>query len=136
MEINEKVKGYLQAEGRSNVLATADKSGNVNLAVFGSLALADDATVIVMMGDNRSYENLRENSSATCLVTLHGKTGMQQEGCRLYLRVRSVEDEGAEFDQIKGRVKAKVGDAAEMLKHLVRFDIEEVRPILDMGQGV
>ncbi len=136
MEINEKVKGYLQAEGRSNVLATADKSGNVNVAVFGSLALADDATVIVMVGDNRSYANLQENPSATCLVTLHGKTGMQQEGCRLYLKVRSIEDEGAMFDQIKGKVKAKVGDAAEMLKHLVWFDIEDVRPILDMGQGV
>ena len=136
MEINEKVKGYLQADGRSNVLATADKSGAVNLAVFGSFAMMDDSTVIVMMGDNRSYANLKENPTATCLVTLHGKTGMQQEGCRLYLKVRSMEDEGAMFDQIKGKVRERVGDAAEMLKHLVRFDIEDVRPILDMGQGV
>ena len=136
MKINETVRGYLQAEGRSNVLATTDKSGKVNLAVFGSLALADDATVVVMVGDNRTYTNLQENPSSSCLVTLHGKTGMQQEGCRLYLKVRSIEDEGKMFDEIKGKVRAKVGDAAEMLKHLVWFDIEEVRPILDMGQGV
>ena len=136
MNVNEKVKGYLQAEERSNVLATTDTSGKVNLAVFGSLALADDATVIVMVGDNRTYANLQENPLASLLVTLHGKTGMQQEGCRLYLKVRSIEDEGKMFDQIKGKVKEKVGDAAEMLKHLVWFDIEEVRPILDMGQGV
>ena len=136
MKINEKVKGFLQEEGRSNVLATTDKSGKVNLAVFGSLALADDETVVVMVGDNRTYSNLKENPFATCLVTLHGKTGMQQEGCRVYLKVRSMEDEGKMFDEIKGKVRAKVGDAAEMLKHLVWFDIEEVRPILDMGQGV
>jgi len=136
MKINETARGYLQAEGRSNVLATTDKSGKVNLAVFGSLALADDATVVVMVGDNRTYANLQENPSASSLVTLHGKTGMQQEGCRLYLKVRSIEDEGKMFDEIKGKVRAKVGDAAEMLKHLVWFDIEEVRPILDMGQGV
>lgn len=136
MKINEKVRGYLQAEGRSNVLATTDKSGNVNLAVFGSLALADDATVIVMVGDNRTYVNLQENPLASCLVTLHGKTGMQQEGCRIYLKVRSIEDEGKMFNDIKEKVRARVGDAAEMLKHLVRFDIQEVRPILDMGQGV
>ena len=136
MKVNETVKGFLQVEGRSNVLATTDKAGKVNLAVFGSLALADDATVIVMVGDNRTYANLQENSSASCLVTLHGKTGMQQEGCRLYLKVRSIEDEGKMFDEIKEKVRARVGDAAEMLKHLVWFDIEEVRPILDMGQGV
>ncbi len=136
MKVNEKVRGYLQAEGRSNVLATTDKSGKVNLAVFGSLALADDATVIVMVGDNRTYVNLQENPLASCLVTLHGKTGMQQEGCRIYLKVRSIEDEGKMFSDIKEKVRARVGGAAEMLKHLVRFDVQEIRPILDMGQGV
>ena len=136
MKINEKTREYLQAEGRSNVLATTDKAGKVNLAVFGSLALVDDETVVVMVGDNRTYANLQANPLASLLVTLHGKTGMQQEGCRVYLKVRSMEDGGKMFDEIKGKVRAKVGDAAEMLKHLVWFDIEEVRPILDMGQGV
>lgn len=136
MKINEKVREYLQSEGRSNVLATTDTAGKVNLAVFGSLALVDDETVVVMVGDNRTYANLQANPLASLLVTLHGKTGMQQEGCRVYLKVRSMEDEGKMFDEIKGKVRAKVGDAAEMLKHLVWFDIEEVRPILDMGQGV
>jgi hypothetical protein len=136
VNVNEKVRGYLQTEGRSNVLATTDTSGRVNLAVFGSLALVDDATVVVMVGDNRTYGNLQENPFASCLVTLHGKTGMQQEGCRLYLKVRSIEDKGKTFDAIKEQVRARVGDAAEMLKHLVWFDVEEVRPILDMGQGV
>jgi len=136
MKINEKVREYLQSEGRSNILATTDTAGKVNLAVFGSLALADDETVVVMVGDNRTYANLQANPLASLLVTLHGKTGMQQEGCRVYLKVRSMEDGGKMFDEIKGKVSAKVGDAAEMLKHLVWFDIEEVRPILDMGQGV
>jgi len=136
MKINQKVREYLQSEGRSNVLATTDTAGKVNLAVFGSLALADDETVVVMVGDNRTYANLQANPLASLLVTLHGKTGMQQEGCRVYLKVRSMEDGGKMFDEIKGKVRAKVGDAAEMLKHLVWFDIEEVRPILDMGQGV
>ena len=136
MKINETVQGFLQAEKKSNVLATTDKSGKVNVAVFGSFAMVDDETVIVMVGDNRTYANLQENPSASLLVTLHGKTGMQQEGCRLYLKVRSIDDEGKMFDAIKGKVRARVGDAAEMLKHLVYFDIEEVRPILDMGQGV
>jgi hypothetical protein len=89
-----------------------------------------------MVGDNRTFANLQENPFASCLVTLHGKTGMQQEGCRIYLKVRSIEEEGELFTEIKEEVRKRVGDAAEMLKHLVRFDIEEVRPILDLGQGV
>ena len=112
MKISETVQGFFQAEGRSNVLATTDKSGKVNVAVFGSFAMVDDETVIVMVGDNRTYANLQENPSASALVTLHGKTGMQQEGCRLYLKVRSIEDEGKMFDAIKtvieGRVPADV----------------------------
>lgn len=136
MKVSEKVKEYFRAEGRSNVLATANRAGRVNLAVFGSMAMADDETVVVMLGDNRTYANLNENPIATCLLTLHGKTGMQQQGCRVYLKVRSIEHEGKMFDEIKEKVRARVGDAAEMLKHLVRFDVEDVRPILDMGQGV
>jgi Pyridoxamine 5'-phosphate oxidase len=136
VKVNEKIRECLRNEARSNVLATADKSGKVNLAVFGSLALADDASMIVMVGDNRTHANLRENPFAACLVTLHGKTGMQQEGCRFYLKVRAIEDGGRMFDEVKGKVRAKVGEAAEMLKHLVWFDILEVRPILDMGQGL
>ena len=136
MKLNDKARGYLRTEGRTNVLATADRCGHVNLAVFGSLALADDTSMIVLVGDNRTHANLRENPFAACLVTLHGKTGMQQEGCRLYLKVRAIEDGGRVFEEVKGQVKAKVGEAAEMLKHLVWFDILDVRPILDMGQEV
>ncbi|HDP24128.1 MAG TPA: pyridoxamine 5'-phosphate oxidase family protein [Deltaproteobacteria bacterium] len=136
MKVSDTVKGYLQTEGRSNVLATTDSEGRVNVATFGSFHLADDSTAIVMLGDNRSYENLQENPFAACMVTLHGKTGLAAQGCRLYLKVRSIEDSGETWEEVKGMVKARIGDAAEMLKHLVRFDIMEARPILDFGQGV
>jgi hypothetical protein len=67
---------------------------------------------------------------------LHGKTGVKQEGCRLYLKVRAIEDDGENWCQVKNQLKARVGDAAETLRHLIWFDIVEARPILDMGQGV
>jgi hypothetical protein len=104
--------------------------------MFGSVVWAGDSTIRLLLRDNRTYANLRENPRAALLVTLPGKTGMQTEGCRIYLKVQSIEDGGDTFDKMKAGVKAKVGDAAETLKHLVTFDILETRPIVDMGQGI
>jgi len=50
--------------------------------------------------------------------------------------VRAIEDGGDTFERLKTGVKEKVGEAAEMLKHLVTFEITDSRPIVDMGQGV
>jgi len=134
--ISEKVKGYLNATGKMNVLSTANKAGETNVAMFGSLLLSDDTTMMLMLGDNNTYANLKENPHAALLVVLPGKTGMQTEGCRIYLKLRSIEDSGDMLDRMKTGVRAKVGNAAEMLKHLVIFDIIKTRPILDMGQGI
>jgi hypothetical protein len=136
MKISETVRKYLQAEGKTNILATTDKSGQVNVAMFGSYQIMDDTSVLVMLGDNRSFSNLKENPRAACIVMLHGKTGMATEGCRLYMKVRSIEDGGAKFNEVKEKIRARIGGGADILKHLVLFDIVDARPILDFGQGI
>jgi hypothetical protein len=70
------------------------------------------------------------------MVTLHEKTGLAMEGCRLYLKVRSIEDRGEKWEEAKALIRARIGAGADMLKHLVWFDILEARPILDFGQGI
>jgi hypothetical protein len=89
-----------------------------------------------MLGDNRTYANLKENPHAALLVVLPGNTGMKTEGCRIYLKLKSIADSADMFDQMKACVLAKVGNVANMLKHLVVFDIIKTRPIIDMGQGI
>ena len=134
--ISEKVKEYLSSPKKTNVLSTANKAGECDIAMFGSFVWTEDSAIMLLLGNNRTYANLKENPRAALLVTLPGKTGMQTEGCRVYLKVRSVEDSGDTFDKMKAGVKTRVGDAAEMLKHLMIFDILETRPIVDMGQGI
>ncbi|MRR37998.1 hypothetical protein EG829_25780 [bacterium] len=136
MTVSETVKECIGAEGRANILATSDRSGRVNLAMFGSFQLADDSSVIVMLGDNRSYSNLKENPHAACLVMLNGKTGLATEGCRLYLKVLAMEDEGEKWTQVREKVRSRIGAAADMLRHLVSFEVVEARPVLDFGQGI
>lgn len=136
MKISGKVKEYLSLPEKTCVLSTCNKAGENNIGMYGSFVLKDDSTLMVMLGDNRSYANLGENPLAALLVVAPGGSGLQTEGCRIYLKVRSVEDEGKMFDQIKDGIRARIGDGAEILKHLVTFDILETRPIVDMGQGV
>jgi len=134
--LSEKVIEYLSLPDKMNVLSTSAKNGETNIAMFGSLFMADKETIMLMLGDNQTFKNLQENPMASLLVVAPGKTGMQTEGCRIYLKLRGIQDSGDMYDQVKGAVRAKVGDAADMLKHLVAFDILKTRPIVDMGQSV
>jgi flavin-binding protein dodecin len=136
MRVSSAVRQCLEQEGRTNVLATSDRTGKVNVAMFGSYRLMDDSSVIVMLSDNRTMANLRENPHAACLVMLHGTGGMATEGCRLYMKVRSIEDEGETWSEVRQSIRKRIGNAADMLRHLVWFDIVEARPILDLGQGI
>ena len=136
MKVSETVKQCLGSDGRANILATSNKSGSVNVAMFGSYQLVDDSSVLVMLGDNRSFQNLKENPHAACIVMLHGKTGMATDGCRLYMKVCTIEDEGEKWNDVREKIRARIGNGADMLKHLVLFDIVEARPILDFGQGI
>lgn len=136
MRVSETVRGYLEHEGRCNVIATTDSSGRVDVAMFGSLRLSGDDTAMIMLGDNRTWENLNANPHAACMVTMHGKTGLASEGCRLYLKVRSMEDSGEKVEAFRSEIRKRIGGAADMLRHLVLFDIVEARPILDLGQGI
>ncbi|MBI5568725.1 MAG: pyridoxamine 5'-phosphate oxidase family protein [Desulfomonile tiedjei] len=136
MLVSEAVKGYLAQSPRINVLSTSSNRGEANVALFGSPVLIDESTVMMMLSENRTYANLRENPRAALLVIMPGTTGMQTEGCRLYLKVKTIEDSGPALDAMKAKIKAKVGNAADMLKHLVVFEVEETRPLVDMGQGI
>ena len=135
--VSSKVKEYLSAQGKMNILSTCSKDGNNNVAIFGSLGLKDDSTIMVALGDNRSYANLMENPDAALLVIVPGKTGLETEGCRLYLKLRSSEDSSDILTNIINAVRSRAGDAAaDSLKHLLLFDIVASRPIVDIGQNI
>jgi hypothetical protein len=136
MVLGEKVKKVLASESRVNVYSTTSKGGLANIAVIGSTTLLEDGTLMAALGDNRTFANLKENPRAACLVKIEGTTGLQMDGCRLYLRVKAIHDGGETFDNFMAKLRAKIGSAAEMLKHVVIFEITGARPVLDRGQGI
>ena len=119
---------------RIGTLSTADKTGEVNVAVFGSPQMIDENTVVMGIGQNRSYRNLQRNPKAAFIVMEPGETVTDWKGARVYLEAIDIDTEGEFYDQIKkGIAKAAGSQAAEMIQAAIRFRITEVRPIVDMA---
>jgi len=120
---------------RIGTLSTANKEGEVNVAVFGSPRMTDEDTVVMGIGNNRSFKNLQANPKAAFIVLEPGETVPQWKGVRVYLRAEAIEVQGALIDEIKGNIAKAAGkQAADMIHAGIRFKITEVRPILDMGR--
>jgi hypothetical protein len=119
---------------RIGALATANKEGDVNVAVFGSPRMVDENTVIMGIGENRSYRNLQRNPKAVFIVMEPGETVMDWKGARVYLEATDLETEGEFYDQIKQNIAKAAGEqAASMIQAAIRFKITEMRPIVDLG---
>jgi hypothetical protein len=119
---------------RIGTLSTANKLGEVNVAVFGSPKMIDENTVVMGIGQNRSFRNLQRNPKAVFIVMEPGETARDWKGARVYLEAVDLEEGGEFFDQIKHKITMSAGKAAaDMIHAAVRFKITEVRPIVDMN---
>ena len=121
---------------RVGVVATTDRAGHPNVAVFGSAYMPDDLTLVVALGETRTAQNLLEDGRAVFMSVLPDENPMKTQGCRVYLKLRTLENEGPNLDEAKARVAALSNEkAAGMIKYVAYFDIESVRPLIDWSPG-
>jgi hypothetical protein len=117
---------------RIGTLSTANRNGEVNVAVFGSPQMIDENTVVMGIGRNRSFRNLQENPKAVFIVVEPGKTLMDWKGARVYLEAVEIEKGGGFFDEVKeGIAKAAGKAAADMIHAAVRFRVTEIRSVVE-----
>jgi hypothetical protein len=65
-----------------------------------------------------------------------GKTSLEWKGVRVYLKMKGYETSGENLERARVQAAKAVGEeAAKALYSVVTFAIEEVRPIIDTGQG-
>lgn len=58
------------------------------------------------------------------------------KGVRLYLKVTEIETEGNKLEQIRTLIAEKAGpNAAKGIQAAVTFELLEIRPLADFGQG-
>ncbi|RLB34264.1 MAG: pyridoxamine 5'-phosphate oxidase family protein [Deltaproteobacteria bacterium] len=117
---------------RIGALGTSNKLGDVNVAVFGSPRMVDENTVVMGIGENRSFRNLQRNPKAVFIVMEPGSTPAEWKGARIYLEAVDMETTGPFYEDIKRNIAKVAGQqAAEAIHAAIRFKITEVRPIID-----
>ncbi len=117
-------------ETRIGVLASANNKGDVNAAVFGSPRMIDEDTVIMAIGDNRSYQYLKENPKASFIVVEPGDSPTAWKGVRIYLEVSEFERYGEVLDSFREKIRKVAGKrSSDAIKAAIRFKIVDVRPL-------
>ena len=131
-----KLMEYFNKQPRLGTLSTANKEGKVDVAYFGSAQMTDENTVVVGLGHNRTFTNLRENPHAVFMIMQPGEDASSWKGVRVYLKMTEFQESGRKLDEIRARVAIKVGEmtAKKMIHAYVQFQIEEIRPFADFGQ--
>lgn len=131
-----KLMDYFNKQPRLGSLSTAGKEGRVNAACFGSPQMIDEKTVFMGIGKNRTFANLLENPYAVFMIMEPGKSLSEWKGVRVYLKMIDYETAGKKLDGVKAQIAKVAGEAAsKMMYAAVTFSIEEIRPIVDFGQG-
>jgi hypothetical protein len=78
------LKEYFTEQTGTGVLATADKNGIVNTAIYARPHVFDDSTLAFIMRDRLSRKNLLENGHASYLFH---ESGASFKGVRLRLKL-------------------------------------------------
>jgi len=134
--MSKKLMEYFNKQPRLGCMSTSGKDGKVNVACFGSPRMVDEKTVVMGLGKNRTFDNLQENANAVFMIMEPGKTASEWKGLRVYLKMKECELSGEKLEKIRSQIAKVAGEAAAKTVHAaVTFEIEEVRPVIDFGQG-
>ena len=131
-----KLMDYFNKQPRLGTLSTSGKDGKVNVAYFGSPRMVDEKTVFMGLGKNRTFMNLQENPHAVFMIMEPGKTISEWKGVRVYLKMKECQTSGEKLDQLKAQIAKVAGEAAaKIIYAALIFEVIEIRPLADFGQG-
>jgi len=70
------------------------------------------------------------------LIMEPGRTIMDWKGLRVYLKRTDIATSGPMLESFRSQIAKIAGDAAAAMIHAaVNFEVTEVRPLIDIGQG-
>lgn len=134
--MSEELIKYFNKQPRLGTLSTSDRNGKVNSAYFGSPRMIDEKNIFMGLGNNRTFAYLQENPTAVFMVMEPGESIMDWKGVRIYVKMTECQTSGAKLDDLKAGIAKTAGEgAAKMMHAAVTFEIQEIRPLADFGQG-
>jgi len=115
---------FEQTKGRG-VLATADIEGKVNVAIYARPYFMDGNTVVFIMAERLTHENLQSNPWAAYLFMEEGEG---YYGKRLYLKKVNEEQN----DQLISEICRKCDYSHYHIstRYVVHFTVEKVLPLI------
>jgi hypothetical protein len=116
---------YFDETKGQGVLATADGSGKVNVAVYARPHFLDDDTALFIMAERLTHENLSSNPWAAYIFI---EAGTEWSGKRLYLKKIKEEKNEQLIKEICRRCDYSRYDVGN--RHVVYFTVEKVLPLI------
>jgi hypothetical protein len=121
-----KISEYFKTAKGRGVLATADSSGKVDVAIYAVPHVINEETVAFIMADKLTHHNLQSNPHAAYLFTEEEE---KFKGVRLFLTKTKEEKDSAKLDEIRKKeyphLKGK--------ESLVYFRVDKVLPLIGAG---
>ena len=134
--MSSKLIEFFNKQPRLGGLSTASKDGKPNIAYFLSPRMIDEKTVVMSLGNNRSFANLLENPYAAFMIFEAGRTLSDWKGLRIYLKMKEYQTSGEKLETMRAQVGQMAGEEpAKMVHAAVTFEVQEIRPLVDFGQG-
>jgi hypothetical protein len=122
---------YFENRQGRGILATAGASGVVTTAIYAKPHFMEDETLAFLMRERLSYANLTTNDQACYMFIEQGEGA---KGIRLYLQKIDESDDAQLIAAMTRRHLSPEQDSAKGPKHLVRFRVVKVLPLVGDGQ--
>jgi len=121
-----KIDEYFKTAKGRGVLATADSSGKVDVAVYTVPHVIDEGTVAFIMPDKLTHVNLQSNPHAAYLFTEEEE---KFKGMRLFLTKVKEEKDSQKIEELRRKEYPQLKGK----EYLVYFRVEKVLPLIGAG---
>ncbi len=121
---------YFESTDGTGILATADKKGKVDVAIYAKPHFLEDGSIAFIMADRLTHHNLQSNDSAAYLFL---ERGPGYKGKRLFLKKTGEEQDSELLYTLRNRKYASEKEEGKP-RFLVFFNIEKVLPLVGSGE--
>jgi hypothetical protein len=121
---------YFEHTKGVGVLATADREGQVNAAIYARPHVMDEETVAFIMPERLTHHNLQSNPHAAYLFR---ENAPGYKGKRLHLTKIREEEDSELLYTLRRRVYDPELEEKEGQRYLVFFKIDKVLPLIGPG---
>jgi len=122
------LKEYFENTKGVGVLATADKDGKVDAAIYSRPHFMKDGTLAIIMRDKLTHHNLQSNPHATYLFV---EDGPGYKGKRLFMTKIREEENTPLLQDLRRR---QYPDDNEDTRYLVFFNQDNELPLIGAGK--